>query len=106
MVESYRKLEKINHIYDTLEYFDFSVKSIVQSHITLLHNIKYGNDFTSSVELNFAKEQNFLLNNLLSSFRTYLDTTPQILSKLSKTLQNNFVNKTHDIYLGFRSLKK
>lgn len=95
---NYQTVKRINLIYDSFRYVDFALKNIVVSHVEMITDIKYANDFSSEVELNFVREQNYLLNSFLSAIFNYLDTAKAILPKLSKSIFKDFNDCRTSIY--------
>ncbi len=98
ILRAYKNLEKINHIYDSLEYIDFSIKNIVLSHVKANLEMEYGRGFSSRNEINFAREQNYLLNSMLSAFYQYFKSTKVMLKKLSDPTLNTFIKETNNLY--------
>ncbi len=97
LIYNYRRIELINHIYDSYDSINTAILEIAKSHFDAVLHSK-GDDFARSEKL-FIDTQNVLLGNFLTVFRMYLDSTERILSEISsKNLLVTFRKTQKDYY--------
>ncbi len=97
LIYNYRRIELINHVYDSYDSINEAILNIAKSHFDAVLHSK-GGDFARMEKL-FIDTQNVLLGNFLTAFRMYLDSTDRILSEISsKKLLVTFKRTRNDYY--------